>query len=332
MLTAGSTTFTYDSDGNRLTEAASSGTTTYDYDAKNRLLSVAAPSGTSTFTYDGDGNRITQTTPSGTYDYVNDTAAALPIVLNEKGPDGTIDYGYGAGLLESSSSAFDYFYNLDGLGSVSNLTDVKGTVEETYSYDAWGNALTATGSVGTKNKFRFTGQALDPASGLYFLRARYLDVSNARFTSKDQSAGLSRFPVTLNRYSYVSNNPLRFVDPSGLKNWNPNWSPNWNPNPPNQTNPYLWPVAFGILCGLQPEVCAGVAAACLEEPYLESCGKILQCLGPSGCEEPNPPSPTPSPSAPSAAEGGSDGAVFRPLPTFPPLPPPPPSEGAPPTK
>jgi len=208
-------TVAYDDNGNRLTEAASSGTTTYDYDAKNRLLSVALPTGTSTFTYDGDGNRITQTTPSGTYDYVNDTAVALPVVLNEKGPDGTIDYGYGRGLLESSSSAFDYFYNLDGLGSVSNLTNVNGTVEETYSYDAWGNALTATGSVGTKNKFRFTGQALDPASGLYFLRARYYDQTSGRFLSKDRVPGFATYPISLHRYIYALNNPTKFVDPSG---------------------------------------------------------------------------------------------------------------------
>jgi len=73
MVTAGSTTFTYDENGNRLTESGSSGTTTYAYDGRNRLLSVAAPTGISSFTYDGDGNRISQATPSGTYDYVNDT-------------------------------------------------------------------------------------------------------------------------------------------------------------------------------------------------------------------------------------------------------------------
>ena len=117
MLTAGATTFTYDNNGNRITETTASGTTTYAYDAVNRLHSVAAPTGTSTFAYDGDGNRITQTTPTGTYNYVNDTAVPLPAVLNEQGPDGTIDYGYGMGLLESSSSAFNYFYNLDALGS-----------------------------------------------------------------------------------------------------------------------------------------------------------------------------------------------------------------------
>ena len=215
LLTAGSATFTYDNNGNRLTESGSSGTTTYSYDPSNRLLSVVSPSGTSSFTYDGDGNRVTQTVPSGTYSYVNDTNVALPVVVNENGPDGAIDYGYGLSLLESSSSAFNYFYNFDALGSVSNLTDSTGTVQETYSYDAWGNALTASGKVGTQNKFRFAGQALDPASGLYFLRARYYDQTSGRFLSKDPLAGIAALPLTTHRYIYAGNNPVRFVDPTG---------------------------------------------------------------------------------------------------------------------
>lgn len=215
MLTAEAKTFTYDNNGNRLGEDASSGNTTYTYDANNRLLSVAAPTASSSFAYDGDGNRVTQTTPTGTYDYVNDTAVRLPLVLNEKGPDGTIDYAYGLGLIEESSSAFDYFYNQDGLGSVSNLTNTAGKVVESYSYDAWGNAMIASGGVGTRNKFRFTGQALDPATALYFLRARYGDTTTGRFLSKDPFPGFAGVPLTSHRYIYAGNNPIRFVDPSG---------------------------------------------------------------------------------------------------------------------
>ena len=48
----------------------------------------------STFGYDGDGNRILQTNGGGTYSYLNDVATALPVVLNEQGPDGNITYAY----------------------------------------------------------------------------------------------------------------------------------------------------------------------------------------------------------------------------------------------
>jgi RHS repeat-associated protein len=214
MLTAGTTTFTYDKNGNRLT----AGTETYAYDALNRLISTTGSSGASTFAYDGDGNRIIQTTPHGTYSYVNDPMFTLPVVVNESGPDGNIDYAYGLGLgpMESSSSSFNYFYHSDGLGSVVNLTNLAGTVQETYSYDAWGNALTASGTVGTRNKFRFTGQELDPATGLYFLRARYYDPLTGRFVSRDPAGGRIGIPLSLNRYAYALNNGVNHGDPTGL--------------------------------------------------------------------------------------------------------------------
>jgi len=210
MLTAGTTNFTYDKNGNQLT----AGPTSYSYDALNRLISATGGNGTSTFTYDGDGNRIGQTTSAGTYNYVNDTAAALPVVVSESGPDGNIAYAYGKGLgpLESSSTGFSYFYHPDALGSVLSLTDATGTVQESYSYDAWGNALSAQGNVGLQNKFRFTGQGLDPATRMYFLRARYYEPSNGRFISEDPIGLLGG----LNLWGYTLNNPVNFADPYGL--------------------------------------------------------------------------------------------------------------------
>jgi RHS repeat-associated protein len=221
MLTAGSSTFTYDKNGNRLTEVASSGTTAFSYDLSNRLVSVLSPAGTSSFGYDGDGNRITQTVPSGTYSYVNDPNGPLALVVNENGPDGAIDYDYGLGILESSGPTFNYFYNLDGLGSVTNLTDTSGRMQQALSYDAWGNSLSETGGVGTKNKFKFTGQALDPGTGLYFMRARYYEPAAGRFLSKDPIVGVTADPNTLHHYMYARNNPNRFVDPTGKFAWVP---------------------------------------------------------------------------------------------------------------
>lgn len=89
-------------------------------------------------------------------------------------------------------------------------------MDESYLFDAWGNALTGKGKVGTENKFQFTGQALDPSTGLYFLRARYYDPITGTFLSRDPFPGFATQPITLHHYIYAGNNPARFVDPSGL--------------------------------------------------------------------------------------------------------------------
>jgi RHS repeat-associated protein len=167
-------------------QRAPRGTLNYAYDAANRLVAAAGGSAANAFAYDGDGNRVAQLAPKGTYNYVNDVATALPVVLSEQGPDGNITYGYGLGLIEEASSTFNYFYHYDGLGSAIALTDAAGKPQAAYAYDTWGNPLlNISDSVGTKNKFRFTGEALDPGTGLYYLRARYYDPSVGRFLSKD---------------------------------------------------------------------------------------------------------------------------------------------------
>jgi RHS repeat-associated protein len=217
MLTAGLAKYTYDNNGNQVTKTSGKLTWTYTYDAANRLVQALGYGINSMFGYDGDGNRILQTNGPGSYSYLNDVATALPVVLNEQGPDGNITYAYGLGLIEEASSKFNYFYHYDGLGSVIGLTDPKGKPQAVYAYDPWGNSLlTLTDFVGTKNNFRFTGEALDPGTGLYFLRARYYDPSCGRFLSRDRLPGFATLPRSANAYAYALNLPTRLSDPSGL--------------------------------------------------------------------------------------------------------------------
>jgi RHS repeat-associated protein len=216
MLTAGNLTFSYDNNGNLITKGTPGGNVSFTFDATNRLASMAGPGFATTFGYDGDGNRVSQNASTGAYAYVNDVNTTLPVVLHETGPDGTIDYGYGGpNVLESISGAFNYFYHGDALGSTVDLTSTAGTTSATYSYDAWGNALSVTGSVATQNKFRFTGQGLDPGTGLYYLRNRYLQTDLGHFISKDPIFGAPTMPLTNHRYMYGMNNPATYTDPDG---------------------------------------------------------------------------------------------------------------------
>ena len=63
--------------------------------------------------------------------------------------------------------------------------------------------------------YRYTGQRLDAATGLYFYNARYYDPGLGRFTQPDTIVPNPGDPQSLNRYSYAGNNPLRYTDPTG---------------------------------------------------------------------------------------------------------------------
>lgn len=70
-------------------------------------------------------------------------------------------------------------------------------------------------------KRKFTGYERDDETGLDFARARYYDSELGRFISPDPllTSGHPTSPQSWNRYSYVMNQPLNTVDPSGLFIW-----------------------------------------------------------------------------------------------------------------
>jgi RHS repeat-associated protein len=104
-----------------------------------------------------------------------------------------------------------YYYLYDQLGSVIGLTNGAGTVVATYRYDPWGNLMSSTGSI--ENPFRFTGREWDAETGLYFYRTRYYDPEVGRFIQRDK-IGLAG---GWNFYTYAADNPLRWIDPDGLR-------------------------------------------------------------------------------------------------------------------
>lgn len=104
-------------------------------------------------------------------------------------------------------------YLYDGHGSVVGLANESGVVTDTYSYDAFGNLLKSTGS--TANSYRYCGEQFDSTTGLYYLRARYMDTSTGRFISQDTYAGSTADPISLHKYLYANSNPVMYSDPSG---------------------------------------------------------------------------------------------------------------------
>jgi RHS repeat-associated protein len=217
LITENSITYTYDLNGNLETKTDASGTTTYSYDYDNRLVQVIAPNSSPiTYKYDVDGNRVEATTTAGTTRYLVDTNRSLAQILAEYRTDGTplASYAYADDLISMTRNGQTYFYHFDGLGSTRLLTDITGAVADIYSYDAFGNLITRTGT--TENPFLFSGQQYDPNIGFYYLRARYYQPTNGRFTSLDPFEGDPYAPMSLHKYLYAANDSVNKIDPSGL--------------------------------------------------------------------------------------------------------------------
>ncbi len=117
----------------------------------------------------------------------------------------------GNNLVASIKDDKTSFYIQDHLGS--NRKVVEGGLEEQEnSYFAFGETRTLEEG---ENDYLFTGKALDSDTGLYYYGARYYLPEIGRFISADVFTGKLAEPLSLNRYSYVENNPLKYVDPSG---------------------------------------------------------------------------------------------------------------------
>jgi len=205
---------TYDANGN----TTMSGLNTYDYDHENHLTRLN--NGAVTYVYDGDGNRVAKTATGVTSRYLVDTnnPTGYAQVVDELTTNQVSrTYTFGHNLISQrqlvNSQWVVSFYDYDGQGSVRLLTDVTGSVTDTYTYDSFGNLIAATGT--TPNKHLFSGEHLDPNLGFYYLRARYLNPSTGRFLTMDSYEGNTYDPSSLHKYSYADADPIDKTDPTG---------------------------------------------------------------------------------------------------------------------
>jgi RHS repeat-associated protein len=206
-------TYMYDNNGNVISKADGTGTTAYSWDFEDRLTRITLPGGSQVnFKYDPMGRRIQKSASSGTTNYIYDGVN----VLEEVGTTGALvsRYTHGPGIDEPLAllrSGTTSYYEADGLGSVTSLSNSSGALVSTNVYDSFGKLTSSGGTI--INPYRFTGRELDSETGLYYYRARYYDPSIGRFINEDPIG----FAGGFNFYAYVRNNPINWVDPLGLK-------------------------------------------------------------------------------------------------------------------
>ncbi len=119
-------------------------------------------------------------------------------------------------LKKQPGSAKLYYYLYNGRGDVIGILNDDGSTANTYDYDPFGHVTEQQEQ--TDNAFKYEGEYLDADTGLYYLHARYYDPSIGRFINEDTYEGQINNPLSQNVYTYVHNNPLIYIDPTGHDN------------------------------------------------------------------------------------------------------------------
>jgi RHS repeat-associated protein len=213
----------------------------YLYDGEGRICAVAStpmPSMTTMtgYLYDAEGRRVAKGTirawscdPSSngfttTADYVLGPNGEQASEMSVSGGASTWSHTNvwaGGKLLATYDMTGKglHFYLDDPLGTRRVQTDELGVVEQTCSSLPFGDGLTCTGSATTPTEHHFTGKERDTESGNDYFGARYYSSSMGRFMTPDPSGltyAIAANPQSLNLYSYALNNPLKFIDPTGM--------------------------------------------------------------------------------------------------------------------
>jgi RHS repeat-associated protein len=163
---------------------------------------------TNTMAYNGLDTRVSKVDSGGTRSFKRDGAYVTDPVLSDTAGGSTTKYT--PGVSERRGSTSRYLHS--GIKNADSRTTTGTSVEATRSYDAFGNIISATGT--WQGFFGYAGglgYQEEPDSGLKLLGHRYYDSTTGRFLSRDP-IGSGR-----NWYSYCSNQPIRYADPSGLR-------------------------------------------------------------------------------------------------------------------
>jgi RHS repeat-associated protein len=224
----------YDAAGSITFDPLTGGTMTYD--AENLML-TATNGGGGSYTYDADGKRVKRITGGQetwqVYGIGGELLAEYQLVSGT--PTLKKEYGYRGGQMlvvwdgsETGDRQLKWLVQ-DYLGSTRMVVDRSGSLGGVRRHDfaPFGEELPAGVGIRSEGngysadtvRQKFGSKERDNETGLDYFGARYYSSTQGRFTTTDPLMASARTgnPQTWNRFVYVLNNPLRYIDPEGLQ-------------------------------------------------------------------------------------------------------------------
>ncbi len=208
---AGSQGYAYDGAGN-VTEDAAGKKFVYDGENKQKSFGTGGDDDNGgTYAYDGDGRRVKKMVAGETSIFIYDALGQMVAEYATTAP---------------TSPQVNYLTG-DTLGTPRLNTSANGAVIARHDYMPFGEDLELAGSRSTAIYYgadnvrqKFTSKERDAESAQDYFLARYYTVSHGRFSSPDPIAiSFKRIsnPQGWNLFIYAANNPLAYVDPTGME-------------------------------------------------------------------------------------------------------------------
>jgi RHS repeat-associated protein len=191
---------------------------------RNLPKAITTAAGTTTFLYDATGQRVKKRTANGDSETVSlgglyerrRAGATVQHIFYVHGTEGhlaQITYD------EATKAESRAYVHPDALGSASAITDDNKVVTR-FDHEPFGKRIEPSGKDFTGGlpgvALGFTGQRMDDDLGLVNLTGRIYDPAQRRFLSPDPFIPRPLNAQSYNRFSYVYNDPLNLIDPSGF--------------------------------------------------------------------------------------------------------------------